>query len=255
MSNRQTMDIKEKKESYKPENKELYEKAKENVSKRLQKTKIRINLGSTQECQTKDKMQIYDDALTYFEDKSFITEVRSDISHRFSYLEYYISKDGLVHDKSKKNEKSENKKEEKQLFDDHCCQPMLHSKKHNDNLTVIIYETSKKRNKYASEWKCNKTVSLSDFKSSDQVLEWLISGRCIQCQNYAFSKDSQLKGQILFDTFICHNLHDKKPKNSYDLFYTYITRVFNDAQLLMCQDTICCYPKDKSKVFVIEIDN
>ena len=129
--------------------------------------------------------------------------------------------------------------------DHDCCK--LINEDISSQLMVYVGCTSLERNKYAHEWKCKQNIYLRDFKTIYQIKEWVISGRCITCQEHAFQslKNMELRGNLVYDTFVVHNLQGKPENVSHDMFYTYITRIIREDQIRICANKNCaCYPKN-----------
>jgi hypothetical protein len=201
--------------------------------------------NSTEDEQLSPEMKVYTDAYNYFENEVNAVDTRNDIASRYSYLGYYIDHNGKV--KTKK---------EQGTPDDHCCKLLVNDVTDN-SLMMYIGAVSLERNKYAKLWGCTEKIFLKDFKTIEQIREWVISGRCIPCQEKAFALNKKIYGELIRDIIICHNLHGNEPKNSYDLCYTYITRIINEDQMKICSDPACpCFPKDftQDKVFNININ-
>lgn len=180
-----------------------------------------------------EKLKVHDAACSYFDTQPKVIELRADISNRLAYLSNFLDDDGTELDDSKSLKLK-------------CCSIITND--FEDTLLTVINSCLYKRNKYR-DWKCDTYVSLHDFKTEMQVREWVISGRCLSCQNYAFTKGKSLQGCILTDTYECHKIHI-----NYDLFYTYLSRIINTEQLHICEDTSCCYPKDKTKRMDLNIN-
>ncbi len=198
------------------------------------------------------ELQIYDEAYSYFEVNPIFVELREDISNRFAYLGNFLEDvcEILKRDPKRNVNDIINKKDHKHNVS--CCDITDNL---DDMLLTIINACLYERQKYTHVWKCKKLVSMTDFTSIIQIKEWVISGRCIMCQTKAFNKSSSLQGCILNDaSYECHKIHGRNPVDSYDLFYTYITRLINVKQLHICEDTSCCFPKDKSNLFSLNIN-
>lgn len=180
------------------------------------------------------ELEIFDEAYTYFEETPVFLELRADIANRFAYLGNFLTDRG---EESKSN-----------LL---CCD---NEDNINDLLLTIINTCIYKRKKYVNTWDCKTHIFLKHFKTCTEIKEWVISGRCISCQKKAFNKNNSLQGNILTKSYECHKVHGKKSVDSYDLFYTYVTRLININQLHFCEDTDCCYPKDKSNLFELNVN-
>jgi hypothetical protein len=174
-------------------------------------------------------LEMYEKAHAYFFDQNVLTEIRLDISGRFGYLEYFMHKKGNI-------SRSEP--------DDYCCKTVTQDY---DDLMIIIAATGLKRNKYAHEWNCENKIDITQFQNELELREWIISGRCRTCQHHAFKNKSlqPYQGNIIYDNFIAHNIQGKSSNISYDLFYTYITRITKIEQCEICNDRSCpCIPKN-----------
>jgi len=177
----------------------------------------------------KINLEKYEKAHRYFKNKTALTEVRSDISSRFGYLEYFIHTKGNI---------------PRDDPDDYCCK--IIENETFDELMTIVLSVSFDRNKYSNQWKCSNKIDITNFTNEIEIREWVISGRCKICQDHAFTSKSlkEHQGNIIYDSFICHGIQGKPPNISYDLFYTYLTRISKIEQLEMCNDKSClCIPK------------
>lgn len=191
--------------------------------------KILESESSSEEKVIKINLDKYKKAHQYFKNKTALTEIRSDISGRFGYLEYFLHLKGNVSRDSP---------------DDYCSKIILNETF--EELMTIIVSVTFDRNKYAKEWDCCNTIDITNFDNEIEIREWIISGRCKKCQDHAFTSRSlkELQGTIVYDNFICHGVQGKPPNVSYDLFYTYVTRISRMEQLEMCNNKKCsCMPK------------
>jgi hypothetical protein len=191
-----------------------------------------LETESDDEKTPKMNLDMYVKAHSYFKDKTALTEIRTDISGRFGYLEYFIHSKGDV---------------PRDHPDDYCCRLIKHELY--DDLMTIMLAISLERNKYASEWKCSNKIDITNFSNEIEIREWIISGRCKKCQEHAFVSKSlkEHQGCVLYDDFVCHNIQGKSPNVSYDLFYTYLTRISKKEQLEICNNRSCpCIPKNLS---------
>lgn len=189
-----------------------------------------------------ENLKIYEDAVTYFNThKSIfsIMETRNDIVKRLAYIEYFIDLEG----KTKES-------------DDYCCN--IEYEDLIDNYLILLYAaTVYQMRQHMGTWNCDKQIFLNKFKDTKQVIEWIISGRCLKCQKKSFEYKNvkDLQGKIIGENISCCYVKGYNPMMCYDIFFTYMTRVISEQQITICNDTKCpCYIEDKKHHHKFEID-